>query len=261
LKHIALSLLFFLTTTLGGFAQEAPPPTVEEERPPSIPTTIRVDRPSFANSSDVVGEGVQSLESGVLVTATKGNSQALVQTPLLYRVGLNEQFELRLGTTGLNFQDTHAGWADILPGFKWNFHKSESLSVSLVGSVAVPLGNENLRPPSVLPSLSLATDIPLGSTTGFLLNAGVGTLGDERDRVVQTFATAGVSQNLGDRWALYVEGGVFGPDKPGNPTTTAGDVVVTYLINNNTQIDAAIFKGFSAGGLDWAATFGFSTRF
>jgi hypothetical protein len=246
-------------------AEERAEPAEESAEPeqaaPTIPATIRVDRPSFANSSNVVGDGVHSIESGVLVTVNKDDPFAFTQTPLLYRVGLNGEFELRLGTTGLNFKDTDAGWADLSPGFKWNFHNSADLSVSLVGSLTVPIGSKTFRPTSVNPSVSLAIDVPVGPKTGLLFNAGANAPGDGVDRVVQPFATAGVAQTLSDKWGVYVEGAVFGPGAPGGITTTAGDVVVTYLVNNDTQLDAAFFKGFSSSGLDWAATLGLSTRF
>lgn len=79
--------------------------------------------------------------------------------------------------------------------------------------------------------------------------------------MVQPFATAGVAQTLSDKWAMYVEGAVFGPGAPGAITTTAGDVVFTYLLDNDTQFDFAVFKGFSSSGLDWAATLGMAHRF
>jgi hypothetical protein len=232
-----------------------------EESAPVIPATIRVDRPSFANSSNVVGDGVHSIESGVLVTVNKDDPFALTQTPLLYRAGLNSEFELRLGTTGLNFKGSDSGWADISPGFKWNFHNSEDISISLIGSLTVPVGSRVFRSTSVNPSVSFAIDVPVGPKTGLLFNAGANAPGDGRNRVVQPFATAGVSQTLSDKVAVYLEGAVFGPSAPGGITTTAGDVVVTYLVNDNLQLDAAFFKGFSSSGLDWAATVGLATRF
>lgn len=236
-------------------------PETTDEAGVAIPTTIRVDRPSFANSSNVVGDGVHSLESGVLVTVNKDDPYALTQTPLLYRVGTSGDLEFRLGTTGLNFKDGNAGWADLSPGFKWNFHADENISASLVGSLTVPVGSQAFRPTSVNPSLSFAVDVPVGPKTGLLFNVGANAPGDGRDRVVQPFATAGLAQTLSDKWGVYLEGAVFGPSAPGAPTTTASDVVVTYLVDNDTQLDAAFFKGFSSSGLDWAATLGLSHRF
>lgn len=227
----------------------------------AIPTTIRVDRPSFANSSNVVGLGVNSMECGVQVIVTKGDPQSLTQTPLLFRHGISERLEFRLGTSGLNFRDGQRGWADLAPGFKWNFHSDNNISVSLVGSITVPVGSTTLRAASVSPSLSFAVDLPVGSQTGLLVNVGANAPGEGSNRVLQPFATVGVSQTLSDKWAIYAEGAVFGPGSPGAPNTTAGDVVVTYLVNPDLQLDAAFFKGFSSGGLDWAATLGLSRRF
>lgn len=129
-------------------------PATTDEAGVSIPATIRVDRPSFANSSNVVGDGVHSLEAGVLVTVNKDDPYALTQTSLLYRVGTSGDLEFRLGTTGLNFKDGDSGWADVSPGFKWNFHADENISASLVGSLSVPVGSKTFRATSVSPSPS-----------------------------------------------------------------------------------------------------------
>ena len=260
MKILIPSLL--LTLSLSVSAQtDAPTGNQPSENKTSIPATIRVDRPSFANSSNVVGEGVNSFESGVLVTVNKDDPQALTQTPLMYRYGISQDLEFRLGTSGLNLRDGQTGWADLSPGFKWNFHSDESISASLVGSLTVPVGSSTFRPTSVNPSLSFAIDVPVGPKTGLLFNLGANAPGSGSDRVIQPFATAGVAQTLSDRWGLYLEGAVFGPSAPGGVATTAGDVVVTYLINPDVQLDAAVFKGFSSSGLDWAATVGLSTRF
>lgn len=259
MKNLTVALL--LSLSMGGLAQEATSEDSAEETSASIPATIRVDRPSFANSSNVVGSGVTSLETGVLVTVNKDNPYALTQTPLMLRVGTGTDLEFRLGTSGMNFKDGHAGFTDVTPGFKWNFHSDEAVSASMVVGVTVPVGNPTLRSSSINPSLSFAVDVPVGPKTGLLFNAGVNAPGDDRERTVQPFATAGVAQTLNDKWAVYLEGAVFGPAAPGAIATTAGDVVVTYLVNDDMQLDAAVFKGFSSGGLDWAATVGLSTRF
>lgn len=103
MKKATVAILLALSTVSS--AQEPPSSTTEREhhevsessKQSTRPPTIRVDRPSFANSSHVVGAGVHSLESGVLVTTTKQESHALVQAPLLYRVGINQELEFRLG--------------------------------------------------------------------------------------------------------------------------------------------------------------------
>lgn len=233
----------------------------EKEKTPERPPTIIVDRPSFANGSAVVGEGVQSLETGVLVTDAKGSSPLLIQTPILYRAGVSEHFEFRLATNLINFSEPDFGTGDLAPGFKWNFLKKDKLSMSVVGSLSVPTGSEAFRAPGVIPALSLAADIPLNDSTGLLINLGGLSPGDDRERVIQGFATFGVSRVLNDRSNIYFEVAGFTPASPGAPSTTAGDIVVTYLVNPDLQLDTAVFKGFSGSGLDWGVTFGLATRF
>jgi hypothetical protein len=248
-------LLLFLAFSAPVWSQE----TSEEET--TRPPTIIVDRPSFANGSAVVGDGVHSLETGLLFTDSKGDSVLLTQTPILYRVGVNEEFEFRLATNLLNYQDPNFGVGDLAPGFKWNFFNEDHLSVSLIGALSVPTGSKAFRAPGVVPAVSFAADVPLTDDTGILMNVGALSPGDGRDRVIQSFATFGVSTALTDKSNIYFEVAGFSPDAPGQPSTTAGDIVVTYLVNPDFQLDAAVFKGFSGTGLDWGFTLGMANRF
>ncbi|MGE0493888.1 MAG: transporter [Vulcanimicrobiota bacterium] len=252
-----VSILLLLGLSVGpAWCQES-----ESETEPGRPATIIVDRPSFGNGSKVVGDGVASLESGVLVTTTKAGGQTLTQTPLLFRVGTSGDLEFRLATNLLNYQDPNLGVGDLAPGFKWNFLSEPGASLSLVGSLQVPSGSRTFRAPGLVPSLSLAADFPLDDSTGLLINLGALSPGDGRDRVLQTFGTVGVSTPLSDKSSIYFEFAGFSPAAPGQPATTAADVVVTYLVDPDLQLDAAVFKGFSSSGLDWGFTFGVSTRF
>ncbi|MCA9794648.1 MAG: transporter [Candidatus Eremiobacteraeota bacterium] len=232
-----------------------------QEEETGRPATIIVDRPSFGNGSKVVGRDVISLESGLLVTTAKGSGQTLTQTPMLLRVGTSEDWEFRLGTNLLNYQERVLGVGDLAPGFKWNFLRDPGASVSLVGSLQVPSGSAAFQSPGVVPSLSLAADFPLDDSTGLLVNLGALSPGQGQERVIQAFGTVGVSTALSQKSSLYFELAGFSPAAPGQPATTAGDVVVTYLVNPDLQLDAAVFKGFSSSGLDWGFTFGVSTRF
>lgn len=251
-------VIFTVLLSLSSAAEVAED-KVQKSSP--VPTNLRVDRPSYANSSFTIGKKMTSLESGVLVIVNKGTPDALTQTPMLIRHGISDTFELRLATSGLNNQNSLLGWADAASGFKWNFHSSDDISASLVGSLTVPLGNPTFRPTSLNPSLSVAIDIPVGPKTGVLFNVGAATSGAGSVRVLQPFTTIGVGQTLSDRWSLYIEGAAFGATTPDGPATTAGDVVATYLISPDLQLDTAFFKGFSSSGLNWATTLGLSTRF
>ncbi|MCA9777727.1 MAG: transporter [Candidatus Eremiobacteraeota bacterium] len=243
--------LFLLMLSTCAMAQE------DDGRP----EFIIVDRPSFANGSAVVGDGVRSLESGVLITRTKGTSDVLTQTPLLFRAGTSDDLEFRLATSGLNFQSSQVGWADLSPGFKWKFLDEEAATVSLVTSLTVPVGSRAFRNDSLAGSLSLAADFPVSESGGILINLGANGTGTTRADVIQPFFTVGYGHSVSEDSSLYFEAAAFGPDSPGAPSTTAGDIVFAHRINPDLQFDVAAFKGFSSYGLDWALTTGLSTRF
>ena len=249
---------FFLLLTVFAGAQESDERSeVDDERP----EFIIVDRPSFANGSAVVGNGVRSLESGVLVTRNRGSSDVLTQTPLLFRAGTADDLEFRFASSGLNFQSSQVGWADLSPGFKWRFLDEEGAKVSMITSLTVPVGSRAFRNDSLAGSLSFAADFPVSDGGGILINLGASSTGTLRTDVIQPFFTVGYSQSVDDDSSLYFEAATFGPDSPGAPSTVAGDIVFAHRFNPNLHFDVAVFKGFSSYGLDWAVTTGFATRF
>ena len=250
-------LLFLLLSTLAVAQEGDERPEVDDGRP----EVIIVDRPSFANGSAVVGNGVRSLESGVLVTRNRGSSDVLTQTPLLFRAGTADDLEFRFASSGLNFQSSQVGWADLSPGFKWRFLDEEGAKVSMITSLTVPVGSRAFRNDSLAGSLSFAADFPVSDGGGILINLGASSTGTLRTDVIQPFFTVGYSQSVDDDSSLYFEAATFGPDSPGAPSTVAGDIVFAHRFNPNLHFDVAVFKGFSSYGLDWAVTTGFATRF
>lgn len=260
MRIILFVCMLMLSLPVLAQDQKETEPKAEPEN--TRPETIIVDRPSFANGSAVVGDGVASLETGILVTRDKGpGAQTLTQTPLLFRLGTSEELEFRLGSSGLLFQDDAAGWADLSPGFKWLFVNSDAAVVSLFTALNIPVGSRRFRNQSLAGTVGLAADFPLDDENGILINLGGTANGTTRNDSITGFATFGLAHTLSERSSIYFEVAGFTPAAPGEPSTMAGDIVVTYLVNNDLQLDVAAFKGFSSSGLDWGATFGVSTRF
>lgn len=254
-------LLLLLTTFVVAQEEDKEEP-LEDTEAGRIPLVMVVDRPSFGFPSFVVGDGVVSLESGVLVTVQKGSSEALTTTPQILRVGTADNFELRMTTSGLNFQSGSAGWADLTPGFKWRVLDEENASVSLLTALNVPVGSSKFRSDAVSGSLTVCADFPVTDANNVLINVGANTNGNSgRDDVLTAFFTAGISQSVTDKFSLYFEVAGFSPQEVGGPSTMAGDIVAAYLVNPDLQLDLAGFKGFSSTGLDWGVTLGISNRF
>lgn len=200
--------------TAGAWAQneesttEAPP-----ERPP-----LTVDRPSFGNSANVVGDGIVQLESGFLAQSFKeAGSVPLYNFPQRLRVGLSEDFELRLDTNFLSFQGGNSGLDDWAPGFKYNFARSDNYKLSILGTLEIPSAtNPAFRTSQVNGGLSLIGDFPLDELTYINVNGGFLTPVDGLgNRAVQPFGTFYVGRTLSDSASGYVEFAVFGEGPAG----------------------------------------------
>jgi outer membrane putative beta-barrel porin/alpha-amylase len=245
-------------------AQEVTTEADEEPKPEvsSRPANIVVDRPSFAFPTSIVGKGVFSVESGVLVTRSKGGEDVLTTTPLILRMGSSDNFEYRVTSNGLNFQSDHAGWSDLSAGFKWRLVDKDSVSLAVLTSLNAPVGASKFTNDAVSGSLTFLANFPINDDNGILINLGTNTTGNSgRDDVLVGFFTAGLSHNVTEKLSLYFEVAGFSPQEVGGSSTMAGDIVCAYLVNPDFQLDIAGFKGFSSTGLDWGATFGMAHRF
>lgn len=223
---------------------------------------MTVDRPSFGNGSHVVGDGILQLESGFLYQTNRDGTPGLGSFPQRLRLGLSDDFELRLDTNLLSFQAGHTGVDDFAPGFKYNFASSDDFSFSLLGTLEIPTGSKFFRAPDVNGGLSLIGDFPLDDMTFLNVNAGFLTPVDGAgNRAFQPFGTLYLGRALSDRSSGYVEFAVFGRGPLGSPATTAVDGGVSFTLNEDCAVDFAVFKGLSGVGLDWGGTIGISNRF
>jgi hypothetical protein len=242
--------------TAGAWAQNEESTT--PERPP-----LTVDRPSFGNSANVVGDGIVQLESGFLTQSFKdAGSVPLYNFPQRLRVGLSEDFELRLDTNFMSFQGGNSGLDDWAPGFKYNFARSDDYKLSILGTLEIPSAtNPAFRSSQVNGGLSLIGDFPLDELTYINVNGGVLTPVDALgNRAVQPFGTFYVGRTLSDTSSGYVEFALFGEGPAGYPAVTAVDGGVSFTLSPDCALDFAVFKGLSGVGLDWGGTIGLTNR-
>ncbi len=242
---------------LGALCLHAAAQTPEPELPP-----LTVDRPSFGNSSHVVGDGIVQLESGFLHQGYKDGTPALDNFPQRLRIGVSDDFEFRLDSNFLSIQNGEVGLDDFAPGFKYNFASSEDYSLAIWGILEVPSATRTLfRAPDVNGGLSLAADFPLDDLTYLNTNLGFLTPVDGLgNRVVQPYGTFYVGRTLSSTASGYVEFAAFGKGPAGAPGTTAVDGGVSFTLDQNCALDFAVFKGLSGVGLDWGATIGITNR-
>ncbi|MET0519850.1 MAG: transporter, partial [Burkholderiaceae bacterium] len=125
---------------------------------------ISSDRPDLADSPDVVGRGRLQLELGLNGENSKIQGQKLraLSTPFLLRLGLSENWELRLDGDG--WQNSHAsnapgahGWGDLGLGAKWHLSDGDAdkglPAMALIGTVTYATGSAAFRGQGSRPEL------------------------------------------------------------------------------------------------------------
>lgn len=259
-----------------AFSQEAySPPSLSATPAPAEPPPMYVDRPGITNTGHVVGDGAMQVEIGGMFTTTSCHAGTTSYTaPLRFRLGTGSDSEFRLECTTLNIQGAKVGFGDIVPGFKYVFHETDGLNLAIVGSLEIPTGSAAFRAPGVVPTLSLSSDWVLADDWGLVVNAIVSSpIDDQKCRIIQPALSCLCSHAFTKELGGYVEIAAFGGSTSmlhslssvggapvGSPGTTLVDGGLSYSLDSNTQIDAEVFRGLTAGGFKWGGTVGVSKR-
>ena len=235
--------------------------------PASADDGINTDRPDIANGADVVGLGRWQLETGL--AGDKSRDGHSLSTPLLLRVGLSEDWELRIDTDGYQRQSGGGlslhGWGDVGLGTKWHWRDGEgaSPSLGLLGHLSFATGSSAFRGQGTRPELDLAMEWDLGK--GYDLSFMPGLYRDSND-AGQHYTGGVLALSLGkaldDKTHAFLEvaGQQLASARNGGKLVTL-DTGVSYLLSQDVQIDAAVFRGLNHASPDWQWTVGLSLRF
>jgi hypothetical protein len=240
--------LSFGTAFVQGVQTPAPPSTAD----PAFP--ISTERPSFSDSSSLVPLGHPQLEFGSTYTSF-GGSHALTVGEVLFRYAVASRFELRMsngtfasvtqGNTVMGFQDPSVSFKyKLLDGVFTGPNRRPD--IAFVGSTTLPGGSNAFR---VIRSQStgiLAWSYGLNSTTSVGGNCDASDLGPNGAQFTQYASSLYVSRSLTPAVTLSYE--VYGlfPVFAGGPNAGFTDVIVTYLLNQRTQLDFRLGTGFNS---------------
>lgn len=238
---------------------------------------ISTDRPDFVDSADVVGPGRVQIEAGF--ARARGRSDGLAirsdGTPLLLRVGIGEDWEMRLETDGRLSEQagpTHQrGWGDSALSIKWHWRDSDEAgggpAAAWIVQADFASGSAALRGQGTRLSARLALEwvLPQGYDVGLMPG-----LYRERNEAGRAYTGAQLAATLGrsfgEQWHGFVElaGQQLAAARNGGRLVTA-DTGLSYLLDRDWQIDAAVsrtLRGLSAEHMPrWQWTAGLSVRF
>ncbi len=232
--------------------------------------SINTDRPGLTTSPSLVPPGRFQVELGlpnVALTRGAGVDSAAWNAPLQLRYGLSPALELRLGSPTYSIvrdeqaNTTTKGFGDVELGAKVPLCEAAGLlpKASLVGGVTLPVGDEDFTTHEAGYDLNLAMQWAPNDNTAVCGLAGVARtpIGDS-DAVTGNFA-ASYCRSFGSQWGAYIDAGYLPGFHAADDRAFAG-AGVTYLVNNDLQLDLSGDFGLNDNSPDAILGFGISWR-
>lgn len=246
MKRILLSLALVATT-------------IATAQSPKNEEALITDRPDATESPYTVGTGNLQLETGALFTNNGDDdfrTESTVFNTGLLRYGLNETIELRLGwdyanerisSNGNELSDV-SGFTPLLLGAKFELANENGWmpQIGLLTHLRLPFtAAEEFRPENTGIEMIFSFDHTLSDKDGIAYNLGA-RIAD--DRSLEYLYTIAYGYSFTDKWGAYAE--LYGAFPENTQAYHLWDAGITYLVNNNLQLDATIGGGFQGSATD-----------
>lgn len=238
---------------------------------------ISPDRPGFADGTKVVGKGRFQLETGLQYERDSNDGLLIygTSTPSLFRIGINDSLELRISSDGWmrqsqsmqNAAQKTSGVGDSSLGLKWRLmDANESLSapsIALIANMDFATGSKTFRGDGARPSLKavaeweLSDEITFGSLIGVYSEKN--SLGK---KYTGAMVSASLSGSINEQWGTFLDVAAekLMAKKNGDKVLTVG-TGLTYLMNQDVQIDFSVTKGLTSAAPKTQVGMGLSIRF
>ena len=244
----------FLLLAAGSVAQAEP---------------LVTDRPDATESSSVVAPRFAQFEVG-LTTGDDADGESFTQSGgSLLRVGLIEEWELRLGWDGYQDGPVGAGAGDGLLGFKYRIapevREKFLPETALLVHTTVPWGADDFSSDKFDPSFLLAFSHTLNDRWSLGYNLGAELATSEKANGGDTTLASGLySVALGygatEQLGFFIE--VFGDvGLSAETSSTSLDGGLTWLFSDDSQLDLFVGTGLDDDADDWFLGLGYSIRF
>jgi hypothetical protein len=231
------------------------------------------DRPDFVDSSDVVGKGRVQLEAGFAQDRNRdaGLKERSTSTPVLLRIGVADDLELRVQTDGrMRYRADGAdyardrGWGDSALSVKWHVRDGEGAApaIGVIGQLDFASGSPAFKGNGTRPSLRATAEWDLAPEWSIGVMPGLVADRDERGR---HFASGMFGVSLDREWTEHLHSFFelasqrIARARNGG-TSSSFDFGGTYLLTRNFQLDAALSRGLNHRTPDYSFTFGLSAR-
>lgn len=228
--------------------------------PQEVTGPLVTDRPDATESASVVIPGFFQIESGALI-AFEGETEAYDLGSTLIRIGVFNKIELRVGWSGLvgiqidEVSDSGAGDAEVGAKFVLRNGSEGGVAFAVLGSVSLPIGSDGFSSDEFNPAFRFAVAKDLTKDLGVGGNLGVRWEGNDRYLIY----TLSLARGLSDRLGAFAE--IFGEvllDR--DREVHAVDGGLTFLLQDNVQIDVFGGAGLTDASSDWFVGGGVSIR-
>lgn len=239
-KTIYFAAAFLCGTVLFGQETEEP---------------IATERPGASFSTSVLSKGVFQVETGSQYQEFKyGNvkEKFWTYTTTQLRYGLLDNFEVRLTwdaqeiiteVSGNEIKDKMAGFTPLTASFKIGVAQENGIlpQMAFVGNLYLPFAAAtDFKPENTGGQMLLAFSNTLNAQSGITYNLGAQWSGDSSE--ISYLYTFSYGRSLmGDLSGFAEVYGTFPEDSQGQNSWDAG---LSYLINNDFQVDASAGTGF-----------------
>jgi hypothetical protein len=253
MKFYFLSTFLCLFLSFESFAQEGIIPN---------PDPIATDRPDQTEAAAIVPKGYVQMELGFgQINYPEGKSYIFPNALIKY--GVNENFELRLIASYASIQDEGKsdinGFLPVALGCKVKFAEENGIwpKISLLGHMVLPgIVTDDVAIENLAPDLRFAFAHTISNVVSLGYNLGVFWDGTNPEPIYFYSLAPGFSFG---NFGFYVEGYGFIPQGTDQEVRLLADGGVTYLVNNDLQLDVSyghhlsnnIIEDYIAVGVSW----------
>ncbi len=230
---------------------------------------INPDRPSFTNGPYIVTPGRTQLEMGYTFSR-QGSSVDHAIGEFLLRRALNKRTELRLLINSLHVTEdsgfTTSGFDDVGFEVKWKFQEGSEKplkrpSLGLIAGAIFPSGSGQYRETHVQPHLVLTAALPLTDKIELQSNLGYADNSQNGEIFSKFYFSSAFGFSLSKRWGAYAEYYTLLPGSRGGSNANYVNGGLSYLVNNDTQLDVRLGFGLNSPQPDYFLGAGISLRF
>jgi hypothetical protein len=239
------------------------------DAPKAEMSPIVTDRPDFTESVDTVPEHMVQVEGGYTFTQVNAHETSHSIGELLVRVATGSRSELRIGVNSFGIANgasgRERGLEDLDLGVKLKVRDAVGMgfrrpAVSVIALTSLPTGTGAARGTELQPTVKLCLAGSLSSRLDLNVNANYSYIADSSGHYSQLTPTASLGYSMTDRLGGFVE--LYSLFPLGDRVATHyADTGLSYLLNNNTQVDVRVGGGLNSAADDLFVGTGLAVRF